>query len=110
MTQVTVGREQHTCIIRLLERPNADISAISAVSRGLSQRSAMRSKRPDAPTSKKDRNFYRKVSKYDIDRLQVDWKELMRERDRQNKVNQEIQLEEQEAESKAKVMDGFLSK
>lgn len=34
----------------------------------------------------------------------------MRERERQNKVNQEIQLEEQEAESKAKVMGGFLSK
>lgn len=51
-----------------------------------------------APTSKKDMNYFRKVSKYDIDRLQVDWRELMRERERQQKANQEIQLEEQNAE------------
>ena len=40
------------------------------------------------------RNFYRKVSKYDLDRLTVDWKELMRERQRQMKANQVIQKEE----------------
>jgi len=30
--------------------------------------------------SGKDLNFYRKVSKYELDRLKVDWAELARER------------------------------
>lgn len=51
-----------------------------------------------APTSKKDMNFYRKVSKYDLDRLNIDWTELLRERQRQMKANQEVALEEQGVE------------
>lgn len=88
-TQTSVGREVHTCIVRLLDKPNNDAAAVSAVSRGMSQRSALRTKSKQdqisanknvAPTSKKDVNYFRKVSKYDIDRIQVDWRELMRER------------------------------
>jgi hypothetical protein len=34
-----------------------------------------------------DFNWYRKVSKYDIDSNQVNWLELQREKDRQNRKN-----------------------
>lgn len=113
-----MAQEAHTCIIRLLDRPAAagqtvrSRGGISAISRGASQRSAMRTKNKQlqmsavkaAPTSKKDVNFYRKVSKYDLDRLNVNWTELLRERQRQMKANQEVALEEQGAEEKEKKM------
>lgn len=93
--------ELHTCIVRLLDKPDVTMQSRgggSAMSKGLSQRSAMRTKSKQGQisavkaelTSKKDMNFYRKVSKYDLDRLNVDWKELMRERQRQMKANQVI--------------------
>lgn len=91
----TVPPEGHTCIVRLLDRPDQTMMNLhsrtgSAMSRGASQRSAMRVKNKQAqisqakatPASKKDMNFYRKVSKYDLDRLSVDWKSLLRERER----------------------------
>ena len=34
-----------------------------------------------------DFNWYRKVSKYEIDANLVDWNELMKEKDRQNRIN-----------------------
>lgn len=39
------------------------------------------------PRKLMDYNFYRKVSKYDLDKLCVDWSEYQKERERQNTVN-----------------------
>lgn len=55
-------------------------------------------------------NFYRKVSKYELDRLAVDWKALLRERERQQKANQVIQKEETDAAGQAKKMTEAVSK
>ena len=34
------------------------------------------------PDSKKDVNFFRKISKYDLDKQSVDWSKLISERNR----------------------------
>ena len=34
-----------------------------------------------------DLNFYRKISKYDLDRLTVDWNKLRREKKLQTRLN-----------------------
>lgn len=60
--------------------------------------------------SGKDLNFYRKVSKYELDRLKVDWAELARERQRQMKHNQEIEKAAQGAATQAKNVDGAVAK
>ncbi len=49
---------------------------------------------------REDVNYYRKVSKYDLDRFQINWRDLMLEKERQitenarrNKKNMEVQKE-----------------
>lgn len=105
--------------ITMADRPDALMQSRdgSAISQGGKSHSAMRNKSgmsgatrgsraPPAVEDKRDMNFYRKVSKYELDRLKVDWKELMRERQRQMKSNQEIMKEEQgKAKQKKKVTE-----
>ena len=57
------------------------------VSEAGSTKSTQRSEWRDNPMSQnkralKDPNFYRKVSKYDLDKLDVDWNAYIKERDR----------------------------
>lgn len=46
------------------------------------------------PDSKKDVNFFRKISKYDLDKQSVNWSKLIRERNRQNAQNAKVLKEE----------------
>ena len=69
--------EMHTCILRVTEQQGMDF---------------MKKKGQFEPNT--DNNFYRKISKYDLDSMSVDWKRLMREKDRQitnnNKARKEV--------------------
>ncbi len=62
------------------------------------------------PGPKLDNNFYRKVSKYDLDRNTVDFKELYRERDRQITENGKRRLATQGAAKEARSKDEVLTK
>jgi len=92
---------EHTCVIRLLDRATptsraervgnkGDMSkmsqrqtpatALSTAKRNRSKNSEKVNAVVNKP-SKKDVNFYRKVSKYDIDRNRVDWKKYNKEKE-----------------------------
>lgn len=62
------------------------------------------------PKSDEDTNFYRKVSKYDIDRMNVDWVELNRERARQMTANAKTRKTEMDAKAQSGKTDGLLKK
>ena len=49
-----------------------------------------------------DYNFYRKVSKYDLDKLCVDWTEYQKERERQNTINAAHKKDNQNKETEMK--------
>ena len=57
--------EMHTCILRVTEQGGYDFT-----------------KKKGKFDPKIDNNFYRKVSKYDLDSMSVDWTKLMREKNR----------------------------
>jgi uncharacterized lipoprotein YddW (UPF0748 family) len=57
-----------------------------------------------------DFNWYRKVSKYDIDANQVDWNDLMKEKDRQNRINISKRKEEGGAATTKKKQDEVINK
>lgn len=62
--------------------PHSCVAKLSDVN----QQANFRSRSNNVKTDQ-DFNWYRKVSKYDIDANQVDWVDLMREKERQNRKN-----------------------
>lgn len=61
-------------------------------------------------TTSQDFNFYRKVSKYDLDRQSVDWSALLKERERQNTFNGKKRESEQGQAVRAKKVDEVVKK
>lgn len=57
-----------------------------------------------------DFNFYRKVSKYELDRMSVDWSALLKERERQVTKNGKSREKEQSERVRKKKVDEVVNK
>lgn len=77
------GNEQlHSCMLKLMTSPSnhaMNTSMISNKSRAKSKADQMIQNR-NQKESGADLNFYRKISKYDLDRLSVNWNKLRKDK------------------------------
>ena len=86
------GIKDHTCILRLNMQEESQLVANKSISKiSKATKADKTGKMERAPGE--DTNFYRKVNKYELDNMTVDWNEYKKEKERQQAYNNKLQKE-----------------